>query len=169
MIKWVGAALILSACALFGLSLAGEYRKEEMMLRQLISALDYMQCELQYHMTPLPDLCRDTGIQNGNMIGQVLILLAQELDCMVSSDVKGCMTEAMKEQNDLPPKTRKAFENLGVNLGRFDVDGQIQGLEGVRAFCRRELEDLNQNRETRIRNYKTLSLCAGAALAILFV
>lgn len=167
--KLIGALLIIAAGGIFGFSLVREYRKEEDGLRQLIAALDYMQCELQYRMTPLPDLCREAGRENRSMVGQVLLMLAQELDCMVSPDVRSCMLEALGSGDKLPAKTRQAFENLGATLGRFDVSGQIQGLESVRAFCRRELESLASGRELRLRSYKTLSLCAGAALAILLV
>ena len=56
-----------------------------------------------------------------------------------------------------------------MSMGRFDVKGQIQGLEAVRSYCRGELENMAVNREARLRSYQTLGLCTGAALAILFV
>ena len=58
---------------------------------------------------------------------------------------------------------------LGRWLGRFDLDGQLKGLDAVRQECRRHLEELNNNREVRLRSYQTLGLCAGAAIAILFI
>jgi len=154
---------------MFGFSMAANHRREETALRQLIAALDYMQCELQYRMTPLPDLCRQAGEQNRNVIGQVLLMLARELDCQISPDVERCMEEALKTGDMLPTRVKKAFEILGSSLGRFDMDGQIRGMEGVRSFCRRELEALGENREARLRSYQTLGLCAGSALAILLV
>ena len=42
-------------------------------------------------------------------------------------------------------------------------------MEIVRNYCDRELESLGKNGEERLRSYQTLGLCAGAALAILFV
>jgi len=167
--KWIGAMLIVAGCGMFGFSMAANHRREETALRQLIAALDYMQCELQYRMTPLPDLCRQAGEQNRNVIGQVLLMLARELDCQISPDVERCMEEALKTGDMLPTRVKKAFEILGSSLGRFDMDGQIRGMEGVRSFCRRELEALGENREARLRSYQTLGLCAGSALAILLV
>ena len=58
---------------------------------------------------------------------------------------------------------------LGKSIGRFDMDGQIKGLEAVRQDCRRRLDELSKDRDTRLRSYQTLGLCAGAALAILFI
>lgn len=167
--KWFGAMLIVTAGGLFGFRMAAAHKREENLLRRMLSALDYMQCELQYRLTPLPELCRQAGEQYRDLVGQVLLMLAEELDCRLSPDVESCVREALRRSGELPDKTRRAFEVLGESLGRFDVEGQIRGLEGVRAFCRRELEELGQNRDSRLRCYQTLGLCAGAALAILFV
>jgi len=49
------------------------------------------------------------------------------------------------------------------------MEGQLKGLESVRQECRRQVETLSYNRDARLRSYQTLGLCAGAALAILFV
>lgn len=169
MVKWIGAILVIAGCGMFGFTLAAAHRREEAALRALVSALDYMQCELQYRLTPLPDLCRQAGQQNRDVIGQVLLMLAAELECQISPDVESCMESALSSGDELPQRAKRAFETLGASLGRFDVEGQIRGLESVREFCRRELEGLSKDRDMRLRSYQTLGLCAGAALAILFV
>lgn len=167
--KWIGAALIILSCGGFGFSLAVSHKKEENTLRQLISALDFMECELQYRLTPLPDLCRQAGTQLSGMMHDVFLSLADELECQISPDVSSCMRSALSGREELPKHTRSCLMQLGNSLGRFDLAGQIKGLDAVRAECRRTLEDLSANREVRLRSYQTLGLCAGAALAILFV
>jgi len=169
MIKWIGALLIISVFAMIGFSMAAAHRREENALRTLIGALDYMQCELQYRMTPLPDLCRQAGEHYRNAVGYVLLMLAQELACRISPDVEQCMYDALKFGDHLPMRTQKAFELLGSSLGRFDIQGQITGLENVRMFCRAELDALGVNRNEKLRSYQTLGLCAGAALAIILL
>ena len=61
------------------------------------------------------------------------------------------------------------LSELGESLGRFDLPGQLKGLEAVRRKCLMELEALGRNRTERLRCYQTLGLCAGAALVILFI
>ena len=56
--KLLGAVLIITGCGGFGFRLAANHRKEETTLRKFVSILDYMQCELQYRYTALPDLER---------------------------------------------------------------------------------------------------------------
>lgn len=168
-VKIFGACLIIFGCGVFGFSVTAAYKREELALRQLIGALDYMQCELQYRMTPLPDLCRQAGYENQNRIGKFLILLSDELESQISPDVASCVRAALACIPELPKRVVKAFEIMGMSLGRFDAEGQIRGLEAVRAYCRTELDAMGINREARLRSYQTLGLCMGAALAILFV
>lgn len=166
--KWIGALLIILGCGGFGFSLAAAHRREENTLRQLIGALDYMECELQFRLTPLPDLCRQAGREGSGPVAQVLLRLSQELDCQISPDVASCMQAALSSI-EVPSHTARNLELLGASLGRFDMNGQLKGLESVRASCRRDLEALETNRDARLRSYQTLGLCTGAALAIIFI
>lgn len=167
--KWIGAIMIIVSCGGFGFALAAGHLRDEKALRQTLSALDFMGCELQYRLTPLPELCRQTGRELGGMVGQVFTTLASELDSQVSADVESCVNAALAGVPQLPGKTRDALRQLGQTLGRFDLEGQLKGLEAVRAACREKLRALTENKEPRLRSYQTLGLCAGAALAILFI
>ena len=168
-IKWIGAILVIAGCGGVGFTMAANYRREEWTLRALIRALDYMTCELQFRLTPLPQLCRQAGRECGTMAGRALTALAEELESQTSPDVQGCMQAALSRLEPIPGRTVQALELLGVSLGRCGLEGQRQGLEQVRAHCRRELAQLEEGRDQRIRGYQTLGVCAGAALAILFV
>lgn len=166
--KWVGAILIIAACGAVGFGMAANSRREERALRQLIGAMEFMTCELQFRLTPLPELCRMAASESTGSIAMVLKRLTEELNAQVMPDVEGCVRAAL-ENAGLTQRVRDAFMLLGSTLGRFDLDGQLQGLEAVRSFCRRELDQLSNGRDARLRSYQTLGICAGAALAILFV
>lgn len=169
MYKWIGVVLIIGACGGLGFSIAAAQIREEKLLRQLISALDYMECELQYRLTPLPDLCLQVAQDTGGPVGQVFGKLSEELTAQIAPDVSSCMDAVLSQVPDMPRSVREAFELLGGSMGRFALAGQLKGLEGVRGTCRRTLEQLTENKEPRIRSYQTLGLCAGAAIAILLI
>ena len=169
MLKWIGAVLILIGSGGFGFTMAATHRREERNLQLMITGLDYMQCELQYHLTPLPALCRQTAQQVTGVIRGLFLNLAQELEDQISPDADHCMMAAIYQTKDLPQKCTEAAERLGKTMGKFDIEGQINGLEAVRGMCRRSLEQLSTGRDVRLRNYQTLGLCAGAALVILFI
>ncbi len=168
--KWVGAIFVVAGCGGFGFSLAASHRREIQLLRHLNICIQYMQSELKYRLTPLPDLCKQAGKECGGVLKAVFCDLSRELEQQISPDVSGCMSNVVRNHRDqLPGSLRKLLFRLGKSLGRFDLAGQIRGLESVNAACLEELAVLNQNRDIRFRNYQTLGLCAGIALVILFL
>lgn len=167
--KWIGAVLVIIGCGGFGMMQAMAHRREEVALRQLIGALDYMECELRYRLTALPQLCRQTAAERSGCIKHFFSNLAKELEDQISPDVKSCMNAALASTEQMPSRARTILLQLGGTLGRFDVDGQIGGLNAARMDCRQALDSLSENRDVRLRSYQTLGLCAGAALAILFI
>ena len=128
-----------------------------------------MECELQYRLTPLPALCRQVSAAFRTAPASVFEKLAQEMEAQVSVDVGCCMDVVLSNAKSIPPITEKILAQLGKSIGKFDLEGQLKGLEAVRQECKRNLAMLSENRENRLRSYQTLGLCAGAALAILFV
>ncbi len=169
MLKIVGAILIITGCGSVGFKIAANYRRDENALEQLVSILDFMYAELQYRLTPLPSLCRLVAMHFRNMPGRLFEELAQEMELQTSTNIGQCMTAIISGKRTIPAITRTQMIRLGNSLGRFDLDGQLMGLEAVRQDCMRNLEQLRSNRDVRLRSYQTLGLCAGAALAILFV
>ena len=166
--KWIGALLIVAGCGAVGFSVASNHRRTEAGLRQLLDALMYMESELNFRLTPLPDLCRLTGVSQKNGVGEAFLQLSQAMENRHSPDVTLCVQKMMSEV-ELPKLVQEGFQLLGTSLGRFDLEGQVKGIHQVQDYCRRELETMGKNREERLRSYQTLGLCAGAALAILFV
>lgn len=168
-IKIIGAVLIVVACGGFGFCIASAHLREEKYLRQLVMLLEYMECELQYRLTPLPDLCRQASGQGSSNLHRAFNYLAVELEDQIAPDVDRCMAAALSKTGDLPQYTRNAMNLLGKSLGRFDVEGQLKGLDMVQNQCRLDLERLCQNKDARLKSYQTLGLCAGAAMAILLI
>ena len=168
-LKLLGAVLVLVSCGGFGFSLVLKHKSAEKAIRQLISVIDYMECELQYRLTPLPELCRAAAGECSGEIRKFLCLLTEELDNQVLPEVRSCMHAALAKVPQLPRQARTALLELGQVLGRFDLSGQLKGLGRVREICDRELTVMAENRDVRLRSYQTLGLCAGAALVILFI
>lgn len=168
-IKWIGALLVMTGCGGFGFAMAASHRREERNLSQLIRALEYMRCDLTCRMTPLPQLCRHASRSADGVISAVLELLARELEMQLAPDARACMASALSQIAVLSPALAGLLGELGATLGEFDLPGQLRGIDMTIESARRELEALSENRTHRLRSYQTLGLCAGAALAILFI
>lgn len=168
-IKWLGSILIIASCGFCGFSVAANYKREEYLLRQIIKSISYMRSELQFHLTALPDLCEQTGRIVDGTVGRIFNELSVELKTRVSPDVSSCMRSVVNADRCLPASTRNILCDMGKCLGRFDLDGQINGLDMVAKECEFALEKLYNHQDERIRGYRTIGFCAGVSLAILFV
>lgn len=168
--KLMGAILISVCCGWFGFSMAASHALEEQHLRQLISALDYMQCEVQYRLTPLPELCLQAANScKKGKIRNFFTILSEELRNQVSADVQPCVDSALDRVPKLSKKTADCLREIGKNLGKFNLEGQISGFESSRAFCRQQLESHCVGKEELRRSYQILGICAGAAMVIILI
>lgn len=138
-------------------------------MRQMISAYDYMASELKYHLTPLPELCRMAAHQSGGMVRQVFLSLAEELDNQISPNASACLNAVISKTDNLPSGMRNSLLELSRSLGKFDLEGQLKGLESARRICADAQAKLSEMRDVRLRSYKVIGFCAGTALAILFL
>ena len=167
-LRFIGIVMVVTGCGGFGFAMAAAYRRELTLLSRLIRVLNDMEWELQYRLTPLPELCRMAAREETGILRDVFLRLAQSLDSMRNPDVKSCM-QAILSAKQIPSILRKHLKELGTSLGRFDLQGQILGLRAVRASCRKELNELENRKTERIKEYRMLALCAGAAIAVLMI
>lgn len=168
-LRWIGALLIVTACGGCGFSMAAGRRREEKLLGQLLQILQLLEAELRYRLTPLPDLCRMAAGETRGTLRTLFLNLYRELSWQKLPDAGSCMAAAIQRTGDLPSVVRRPLVQLGQTLGRFDLEGQLQGLQSVEKRCLHSLESIQNNRDERLRSYRTLGICAGAALAILLL
>lgn len=167
--KWIGSVLIILGCGGYGFLLSAADRREMACLRDLIRTLEYVTCELQFRLSPLPEICTKAGDQISGSIGAVFSSLSEILNGMIQPDVSACMDRALAVCPQLPQSCRTHLSLLGETLGRYDLSGQLQEIASVRSSCVAALAELEKGKVQRMRSYQTLGLCTGAALAILLV
>ena len=169
--KLLGAVIITLCCGWFGFSLSAAHKKEERHLRQLISSLEYMQCEIQYRLLSLPDLCQQAAnICELGAIRDFFVALSAELNQQISAEVQPCLLAALdNNKHRLTTIAKDCILQMGNCLGNFDLDGQISALEACTYYCKDKLDKHCAGKDEQRRSYQTLGICAGAALVIILI
>ena len=167
-LTWIGAVLIIVGCGGIGFMMAMYDRRELADLEQLSCALEFMICELNYRVVPLPELCRLAGESSSGNIRKLFFDLCRELERQIAPDAQCCMNAAVSAL-EFSPVIKNLLRDLGRTVGRVDLRCQLRGLEAVRQEAVLALDKLTKNQDVRLRSYQTLGLCAGAALAILLL
>ena len=165
----IGAVMVMAASTAVGFSVASSQKKEVAALLQLIRALEFMRCELEFRLPVLAELCRGASSQVSGPVADVFQKTADEMEKQLSAEPGACICTAVNGVDRLPEVAARNILLLGKTLGRFDLEGQLSGIESVLQLCRRDLQGLQCDQETRMRSYRTLGICAGAALVILFI
>ena len=164
-----GAILVIVGCACTGFLVAANAKRETASLKDLIYILEFCKNELTFRLTPLPELCRQAAAVASGTLSKFFIAVALELEHQISPDAEKCIHAALGRFTDMPVLCTELLISLGKNFGRFDLNGQVQGIDHILAEAERLLAHHTGNQEVRLRSYKTLGLCAGAAIVILFI
>ena len=133
-IKFVGAICIVVACSGCGMLMKASHLRMTHRFQDLISILEYMECELQYRCTPLPQLCRQAGERSHGKIQQVFLSLADELEAQISPNVGRCMAAVLDRSSNLEIDLKEILIDLGNDLGKFNLLGQIQGFHNYGVY-----------------------------------
>lgn len=167
MIRWLGAAFIIGSCGSCGIAMAMAQLREEGIVKELLRFLSGIRWELEYRMTPLPDLVENGAKVTHGALRCVLLRFMENLRNLSLPDAGSCMALALDAS--LPMNVIPLLRLLGDSLGRYDLSGQLEGLLGVEASCRDRLSELKQERGMKVHSCRILGFCAGIALAVLLV
>ena len=167
--KLIGACLIIAGCSLFGIYIAIVYKQQLAVIKQLDHLLDNMRCELEYKLTPLPVLLRTAGCQARGCIMRVFCDVADALDDQIIPDVKTCFATVLNRHNDIPPGVKSCLTELSLTLGAYDLKGQLEGISYIQNLCRQKAIELEDNKGDKLRTFRTLGVCAGAAIAVILL
>ncbi len=148
--------------------IAGAYRLEVKYLKEFMQVMDMMESELQYRLSPLPELCAMAGNICTGGLRRFFLAISSELCKQVVLNPEMCI-HSILESVKLTPRAAEMAALFGRSLGRYDAEGQLKGIRFVRSETKRTLDALLQNQDVRLRSYQTLGVCAGAAIVILFI
>ena len=168
-LKILGVALTIISSSAIGFEIASAYLKEIKQCKQLISALEYVENELTYRHSPLPELFCMFSSRDSGPIGKVLVRTGEMLNEQISASVNDCMNIAITEAEGLSDKLVNVLKQLGNDLGKFDIDGQLNCISAVKVSCELLLKSISTKQTEKVRSMKTIGICAGAAVAILLI
>ena len=161
--------MIIVGCGAYGFALSSAYRRELKAMAQLLEFLDEMECELLYKGTPLPKIIHTIISNKKGIVFDVFNTLAAELEAQIQPNIAYCMDAALKKHPNTPPETRRFMEKFGKTLGQYSEEGQLLEIRALRQEAQHRQSRLEEDLESKTKTYKTLGVCAGAAIVVIFM
>ena len=170
MMKLLDSLLIVAAADATGFRMAQSIRYEERCLLQLQRALERMLCEIPGQLTPANELFLRISDHAAGAIKSVVFAMAQHLSAQTEPDISRIMDIVLEQYVQCIPLSCAALlRELGTVFGTYDLDRQVEALEGVSGRVGDALRELRQGKADRCRSYEVLGVCAGCALAIILL
>ncbi len=142
MLKLIGALLIISATGLAGWSVAREYARRPVELKQFITALQMLETEIIYAATPLPEafgkIAEQLEPQAASFFRQAAGELASRQGCSAREAWHRAL-DSYAARSALARGDLSILRGLGGNIGISDRDDQVKHLrlaaEQLKAAC----------------------------------
>lgn len=168
-LRWIGAMLVLGACGWMGFSMANGCIGQVRCLKQLKRGLELMSCQIEYRRTEMPELCEILDAACPGPIGLLFRELGMELRSGNGNDMAAAMALAVERTPELSKEAGGILLELGRSLGKLNLEGELRSLAEASRETSRLLEESEKEQAGRIRSFRALGVCGGAALAILLL
>ncbi len=151
-----------------GLAMISGLNRQVAFFRSMVQALDYMEREIAFHLTPLPQLFRGLSSYLSKPLSAAFEGMAQGLEGLHSQSV-GELWEKNLSTLDFGREGLAYLLPLGQVLGCYDGAHQCKAIAQVRAQLSQILERLEQESAKGKKLYGTLSLALGGLVVILLL
>lgn len=170
MVKLLGAVLVAAGAAAIGYTAVERLRARTAALRALADALELMERELCFRLTPMPELFADLAGRVLPPVDQFFQQCAEGLDELPRHTLGELwQSAAAKSLSALHRSDLKVLLPLGAVLGRYSGEEQRQAIAQTADELRRTLLAAEGEQRQRGKVYGALSAAAGALLVILLL
>ena len=168
MIRLLGAMLLSGGASALGLLAAAQLNRRVQSLRALLSALELLERELSYRLTPMPALLGELTRRSPPPVNGFFARCLDGLSTLGERTLSDLWNEALEAvPMYLAEEERQVMRELGGILGRYDGEGQRESLGLARARLGQQLSAAAEERTRLGRVYSVLGLTAGTVLVIL--
>ncbi|WP_044640413.1 stage III sporulation protein SpoIIIAB [Risungbinella massiliensis] len=170
MLKLIGSVLLVLAFSLAGFQYAKRYRERPEQIRQLRTAITFLETEIGYGVRTLPEALAQVSLRAPVPIRDLLERCSKSLLELDGRSTYECLQFAVKQRwkwTQMQSDEKEIFLDICKNLGQSDRNTQIQHL----TLAKQNLEQIEQQAQEEQRQYekmyRTLGILAGALLIIL--
>lgn len=170
MLNILGAVLILITGAMFGFYQAAQYANRPKQIRQLIQALQRLETEINYGLTPLPEALEHISKIISAPISNMFLQASRKLSTNDGNTTTDSWREVIKEGwNDTSMKAAEMdiILQLGNTLGISDRNDQIKHIHLTANQLQGEEEIAKEEQKRYEKMWKSLGILVGALVVIL--
>lgn len=169
--KWLGALMILTATTMIGFFWSKRLRDRPRQLRQLKVALQAMEAEITYGLTPIMTVSEHLITQLPPPISYIFEIFASKLR-QGTSTLQDAWNESLTH---VWPKTAlkkgelEVMQQFGTTLGKHDRDNQQKQIHLALSHLEREEQDAKELQDKYESMVKSLGFLTGLLIVLVLI
>lgn len=167
MIKGIFLILIFLTSSGIGMLISQKYRNREKQLKEIKNAFHILETKIRFTYAPMPEIFGEIAEGTSGPVSNIFALAKEK---MKETSAGRAWEEAIEEENtELRKEDKEVLKELGVLLGKTDVEGQISQIKVTNIFLEEQIEKAGQERKKNEKLYKTLGMVTGLAIIIVLI
>lgn len=163
----IGIVFIIASSVSVGFRIAGNLKQKCRSLQQFLYVLDVLEREITFSASLLPKALLQASEVADAKLGSILRGVAARMEENRWKTPKTAMEEELLVSEDI--FYSEILLALAEKIGRYDIQMQIGAIGAIREQSQNLLSTLQSECGIKSRTYKSLSICAGTAAAILLL
>jgi len=153
-----------------GLMVSHGYAARPAQIRAIRSALQMLETEINYALTPLPEALARVGSRVEGAVGNYFFLVSERLKGENPVTAGEAWIDALKwlvENTTLAESDINILKSFGHNLGNSDREEQLKHLRLTQEHLRHQEIFAEKNREQNERIWRTIGFLGGLLIVII--
>jgi len=166
-IKAIILILILVISTTIGIAKSQKYKKRELELKEIKTALNMFKSKIKYTYEAIPDVFMEISENFSCNISN--IFRTASLKMKDGSAGEAWNTAIDSTYTNLNNENKNVLKSLSKMLGKTDLDGQLKEIELTDNFLNYQIEKAEIDRQKNEKLYKTLGVVAGITFVIILI
>ena len=149
---------------------AKKLKYREQILRDMVTFLGLVENEIKYMMSILPNAYESS---RQKLLTELKNVIGQIVEDMLATDSEMCIDQSIVRNisnlTELTDYDKNVFISTLRNLGRSDLDGQINIIENGINIIDNQIKEANDIKLKNSKLYKTVGVIAGIMIVIICI
>lgn len=171
-IKYIVLSLIVIVCAFLGFQLSETVKLRVTHLAHMLNAIVYLQNEIFYSLTPLPEALMRVSSKKEKPISKFLEDISNLLYSNDINNINAAFTKAIEKNKDelmLEKEDYGILLELSNSLGSTDLNGQKKIFQIAIGNLENNLKEATEKAKKNVKMYRVLGVSMGLVIAIFLI
>ena len=166
-LKYIILTIIFIICASIGVLYSKKYKSREEELKEFKRALNIFKTKIKYTYEPIPDIFSEIAT---NFSGNISNVFRKSSEEMINNNAGESWKIAIDNvYTNLNKEDKDVLKSLSKQLGKTDIDGQVNEIELTDNFLDLQIEKAGKERQKNEKLYKSLGLVIGIGFVIVLI